>query len=158
MFATAAMTQKYSVLLAWERSELDLRLKHTYALNQVVIVPLPSARQQVWVSWVLRYDYYKRISRVTVGVAHLRTLTARWSWVPSISQNLKPFAGNGDLSISVKPQTNKQANRIVCVSYEYPRYSVKTFGWFVTCKSLRIGILHITLQLTYKNNNTCTIR
>ena len=29
--------------------------------------PLPNARQQLGVSWVLGEDHYKRISRVTVG-------------------------------------------------------------------------------------------
>ena len=35
-------------------------------------------------------EIYKRMIRVTVGVARQRTLTAQWSWVPSVGQNLKP--------------------------------------------------------------------
>ena len=37
--------------------------------KQVEIAPLLNARQQVWVSRVLKDDQYKRMSRVTVGVA-----------------------------------------------------------------------------------------
>ena len=64
--------------------------------KQLVTAPLLNARQQVWVSRVLGDDHYKRMSRVTVGLARLRTLTARCPWMPSIGQNLQPFTGNGD--------------------------------------------------------------
>ena len=60
------------------------------------------------------------MSRVTVGVARLRTLTTQWPWVPSIhvGQNLQPFTGNDDLSkwvknsqVGRKTPTNKQSNK-----------------------------------------------
>ena len=47
------------------------------------------------VSRVLGDEQYKRMPRVT-GVARERTLTAQW---PSLSQNLQPFTGYGDVSI-----------------------------------------------------------
>ena len=48
--------------------------------------------------------------RVTVGVARKRTLTAQWLWEPSIGQNLHPFTGNGDVSMSVKnPQVGRKS-------------------------------------------------
>ena len=50
-------------------------------------------------SRVLEDDHYKRMTRVTVGVALKLTLTALW---PSIGQNLQPFTGNGEVSIGVK--------------------------------------------------------
>ena len=69
----------------------------------------------MWVSWVLGDDHYKLIPRVTVDVAHYRTLTAQWSWVQSICQNSQPLIGNGVVSIWVeilewdeKPKTDKQ--------------------------------------------------
>ena len=37
------------------------------------------------------------MSRVTVGVASLRTLTAQWPYVPIIDQNLQHFTGDGDV-------------------------------------------------------------
>ena len=64
--------------------------------------PLPTARQQAWVSRVLGDDHYKRMSHVTVGVTRSRTLAAQWQWVPSIGQNLQLFTGNGDVSIWLK--------------------------------------------------------
>ena len=80
--------------------------------KQVVTAPLLINRQQVWVS---RDDHYKRMSRVTVGVARLRTLTAQWPWVLSVGQILQPFTGNGDVTMSEKlssrtkkPKTCKQ--------------------------------------------------
>ena len=39
------------------------------SLKQVVMAPQPNARQQEWVLRVLRDDHYKRMPRVTVGVA-----------------------------------------------------------------------------------------
>ena len=48
------------------------------SLKQAVTVPLPNARHEVWVSRVLGDDRYKRMPRVTVGVARERTLTAQW--------------------------------------------------------------------------------
>ena len=82
-----------------------------------VTAPLPNARQWVWVSRVLGKDHYKWMSRFTVDVARLRTLTAQWPRVPSIGQNLQPFTGNIDISIWVKNSqvgrktTNKQTNK-----------------------------------------------
>ena len=67
--------------------------------RQVVTALLLNARQQVWVSRVLRDDHYKRMPRVTVGVARLRTSTAHWRRVPSTRQNLQPFTSNGDIQI-----------------------------------------------------------
>ena len=46
-------------------------------------------------SRVLGDEHYKRMPLVTVGPARQRTLTAQWSWVPSIGQDLQPFTGNG---------------------------------------------------------------
>ena len=37
--------------------------------KQVVTAPLPNARQQVWVSWVLEDGQFKGLAHVTVGVA-----------------------------------------------------------------------------------------
>ena len=68
-------------------------------VRQVVTAPLPNARQQVCVSRFLGDDHYKGLVRVTVDVARKRTLTAQWSCVPRIGQNLQPFTGNGDVSI-----------------------------------------------------------
>ena len=72
------------------------------SLKQVMTAPLPNARQEVWVSRVLRDDHYKPISRDTVGLAK------NPSWphkindrVSSIGQNLQPFTG-GYVSIYVK--------------------------------------------------------
>ena len=72
------------------------------SLKQVMTARLPNARQQVWVSRVLRDDHYKPISRDTVGLAK------NPSWphkindrVSSIGQNLQPFTG-GYVSIYVK--------------------------------------------------------
>ena len=42
------------------------------------------------------------MTRVTVGVERLRTLTAQWQWVTSIGRYLQPFTGNGNISIWVK--------------------------------------------------------
>ena len=69
------------------------------SLKQVVTAPLLSARQEVRASRVLGDDHYKRMTRVTVGVARLRTFIDQCQWVPSTGQNLKPFTGNGDISI-----------------------------------------------------------
>ena len=43
------------------------------------------SRQQVRVSQVLVNDH-RGLARVTVGVAHSRTLTSKWPRVPSISK------------------------------------------------------------------------
>ena len=68
-------------------------------------------------SRVLEDDHNKWMPRVTVGVAHERTLTAHdhLPGVPSIDQNLQSFTGNGDvynerkvLEWDDKPQPNKQ--------------------------------------------------
>ena len=72
------------------------------SIKQVVIAPLTNSRHYVRVSRVLGDDHYKRMPRVTVGVARWRTLTAQWPEVPSKGQNLQPFNGNGDLSKWVK--------------------------------------------------------
>ena len=47
-------------------------------------------------------DHYKRMPRVRVGVARLRTPTAQWQWVSSIGQNLQLLTGNGNVSIWMK--------------------------------------------------------
>ena len=64
---------------------------------------------------VIGDDHYKRMPRFIVVVARYRTLTAQWSWVPSIGQNLQAFTGNGDVSkwvkisrVGQKKQPNKQ--------------------------------------------------
>ena len=49
------------------------------------------------VSRVLGDDHFKRMSRVTVGVARL-TPNVQWPGMPSIGQNLQPTTGNGDVS------------------------------------------------------------
>ena len=36
--------------------------------------PLPNARQEMWMSQILRDDHYKRMLHFTVGAARLRTL------------------------------------------------------------------------------------
>ena len=56
----------------------------------------------MWVSRVLGDDHYKRMIRVTVGVARLGTLTSQKPWVPSTGHNLHPFLANGDVSTWVK--------------------------------------------------------
>ena len=83
----------------------------TKSLKYVVTAPLPNARQQVWVSRVLREEW----SRVTVAVARWRTVTARWSWVPSIGQICSPSSvmvtSPNDWKIlewDEKPTTNKK--------------------------------------------------
>ena len=48
---------------------------------------------------VLRDNHYKRMPRVTVGVAQYGNLTAEWPLVPSIGQNLQHLAGDGDASM-----------------------------------------------------------
>ena len=63
--------------------------------------PLLNAQQlnnQQGVSGVLRDDIYLEMPRVTVGLSRYRTLTAQWSLVPSVCQNL-PFTGIGDVLI-----------------------------------------------------------
>ena len=49
--------------------------------KQVVLLPLPNFRQQVWVSQILGDDHYKGLVRITEGVARLRTFSAQWQWV-----------------------------------------------------------------------------
>ena len=39
------------------------------SVKQVVTAPLPNARQQVWVSWILEDGQFKGLAHVTVGVA-----------------------------------------------------------------------------------------
>ena len=60
-------------------------------------------------------------------MARKRTLGASWPWVPSIGQNLQPFTGNNDVSISYsvknslvgqKP-TNRKTNLIETVAEEF---------------------------------------
>ena len=75
----------------------------------------------MWVPRVLGDDHYKRLSRVTVGVARWRTPTAQWVWVPSIGQNLQSFTDNRGVSVwvkyslvgrkTIKRTTNKKINR-----------------------------------------------
>ena len=102
--------------------------------------PLSNARQLVWVSRVLGDDHYKRIPRVTVGVARLRTLTGQRRWMPNIGQNLQPLPAVVTspyewkiLEWDDKPetnrnkQTNKQTSTIIiqCI-----RYRTKIKSWF----------------------------
>ena len=72
------------------------------SLNQVVTAPLPNAEQQVRVSRIQGDDRYKRKFPVKESVARSRTLTAQWPWMPSMGQNVKPFIGNGDVSLCVR--------------------------------------------------------
>ena len=88
---TTAVAQSFRALASLAEGRVFKSVK------QVVTVPLPNARQQVGVWRFLWNDHYKRIPRVTVG-----NLTAQWSWVPSISQSLKPFTDNSDVSIWMK--------------------------------------------------------
>ena len=56
---------------------------------------VPGVRQQVRVARALRdnhYQHYERMSRVTVGLARLRT----WLRVLTIGQHLKPLTDSGD--------------------------------------------------------------
>ena len=69
------------------------------SLKQVVTAPLPSARQQMWVSRLLGDDHVKRmISQIRCGTLK----NPHCPWVPSIGPILKPFTGNGDGPIWVK--------------------------------------------------------
>ena len=90
------------------------------SLKQVVTVPQLNARQQVWVSWVLGDEHYKRMNRVTASVARERILTAQWPWLPSIDQNLQPFTSNGDVSICVKKSW---------VGGKSPNKQIKSYTW-----------------------------
>ena len=67
------------------------------------------------------------MSRVTVGVARLWTLTAQWPWVLSVCQNLQPFNGNGESPYEWKffewdkksKQTNKQKTyRTITITHQ----------------------------------------
>lgn len=71
----------------------------TKSLKPVETIPLPSTRQQMWVSRLLGDVYYKWVSRYTVAMTRQRTLIASWTIVFRIVQNLKPFIGFGDTSI-----------------------------------------------------------
>ena len=57
------------------------------------------ARQQVWVSRVLGDDNYKRIPRVTVGVARWRTPHCSMAMSAEHRSKFQPFIGNDDVSI-----------------------------------------------------------
>ena len=91
-----------STLPVWKVGCLNPSRVRPKSLKQVVTAPLLKAPQQLWVSHVLRDDHYKQMPCITVGVAHSWILTAPWLWVPSIGQNLHPFKGNGDFSMSEK--------------------------------------------------------
>ena len=94
------------LLLKFKRVSISCaKLSITDGPKQVVTAALQNAGQQVWVSWVLRYDYFKRIPRITVGVTRWRTSLL----------NGNNFTDNGDVSIWVnssrvqdlKPHTKK---------------------------------------------------
>ena len=51
------------------------------------------------------------LSRVIVSGARQRSLTAEWPWMPCTGQNLQPFTGNGDVSISVKNSRVGRTNK-----------------------------------------------
>ena len=70
-------------------------------IKQVVIAPLPNARQQVWVSRVLGDDHYKGLARVKVGIARL---TAQWpcSSAEYRSKFVKICSSSGDVSKRLK--------------------------------------------------------
>ena len=99
-------------------------------------------------------DHYKRMSRDTVGVAHQRTLTAKWPWVPSIGQNLQPFTGNGDVSLyiysekfssgtinSKNKQTNKHKQLIIC--HCFVKESIDNKKTLSNCIQLTVFIIRI---------------
>ena len=120
-----------STLPVWKVGCLNPSRVRPKSLKQVVTAPLLKAPQQLWVSHVLRDDHYKQMPCITVGVAHSWILTAPWLWVPSIGQNLQPFNGNGDFSMSekfssgmkkTKKQTNIQSYCMLRFSTEYVVY------------------------------------
>ena len=69
------------------------------------MIPEPSVR--MCVSRGLGDDHFKRMSRVTVGVARL-TPNVQWPGMPSIGQNLQPTTGFGGVSLL---KTNSQVGR-----------------------------------------------
>ena len=89
-------TLSYDMVTCW----IFLRLC-VNASNCHLLVNLPNPRQQVWVSRVLGVTIINECS-VSQNMWHLKNLTAQLPWVPSVGRNLKPFTGNGDLSIWVK--------------------------------------------------------
>ena len=81
---------KYKIM-----SRSCVKLSINYGAKQVVTAALQNARQQAWVSWVLRDDHFDRIPCVTVGVTRWRTSLL----------NGDTFTGNGDVSIWVNSST-----------------------------------------------------
>ena len=75
--------------------------RQTLVVKTGMTVPLPNARQQVWVSRVLGDDHYKLVSHVTVGVARLRTRTAHRSSNYNIGQVLLNVNGFDRLLIFI---------------------------------------------------------
>ena len=99
-FCTHLLIFGHGVRLA--RGRLGVRIPSTDRLNSsehIVTGPLPNAQPLVCVSLVLGDEHYKRMSRVTVGVARKRTLTVEWPLLPSTDQILQPFTGKDDISI-----------------------------------------------------------
>ena len=94
------------------------------SLKQEVTDPLLNARWHLWLSRALRDDQYKRMFRVIVSVTCKKPLIIKGPLVPSERQNLKPFSGNGDVSVWVKNSrmrwkaSNKQINLLGSV-YDY---------------------------------------
>ena len=88
------------------------------------------------VSRVLGEYHYKKMTRVTVGVAGWRRFHAHWPLVPSIGQNLKPFTGYGDVSKwvknilqwDVKQQTNK---KIFVVNFIFQIWNTSDYKFYV---------------------------
>ena len=70
----------YVNLRRWHSGRLDVRIPGAtdQVVKQVVAALLLNARQLVGVLRVLGDDRYKRMPRITVGVARLRNLTAQW--------------------------------------------------------------------------------
>ena len=93
----------------------------------VVTALLLNDWQQVWVSPVLRDDHYKRIY-----AARQRTLTALWSWVPSIGKQVQLFTSNDDVSKWVKNSPVRRKN------------SKQTFLFHITrCKTNALPRLYL---------------